>query len=321
VAKLQNPRGVSASSNGAQNLKFERADWTSFRTIEGLQQKAGVPPNRLIRLVLKELTDNALDEGEAWVGEIDGGYFVEDDGPGIDPDEVASLFSISRPLASTKMLRLPTRGALGNGLRVAAGAVLASDGKLAVISRGVRLELQPQRDGTTAVVKRTASDRQVGTRIEISFGAALPADPHALHWANIAGRLGEEGGAGASLYGGQSSPHWYDVPHFHELLSARGATPVRQLVAQLDGCAGGRAGEVVAAAGLGRKTCDKINASEAARLLLAARAIAKPVNPKRLGAVGPLAFPRLCLRHRLWRDELRCCEHRRNRGRARRARP
>ena len=180
-AGFHNSKAGSASQSGAQNLKFERADWTSFRTLEGLQQKAGVAQDKLIRLVLKELTDNALDEGEVRVGEIAGGYFVEDDGPGIDPDEVARLFSIARPLASTKMLRLPTRGALGNGLRVAAGAVLASDGKLAVISRGVRLELKPQRDGTTAVVKRSASDRQTGTRIEISFGPALPEDPHALY--------------------------------------------------------------------------------------------------------------------------------------------
>ena len=66
------------------------------------------------------------------------------------------------------MLRLPTRGALGNGLRVTAGAVLASGGKLAVITRGVRLELKPQRDGST-IAKRIASDRQTGTRVEISF--------------------------------------------------------------------------------------------------------------------------------------------------------
>ena len=51
-----------ASSRAAQNLKFERADWTSFRTVEGLMQKAGVAKNKLRRLVLKELTDNALDE-------------------------------------------------------------------------------------------------------------------------------------------------------------------------------------------------------------------------------------------------------------------
>jgi hypothetical protein len=39
------------------------------------------------------------------------GYFVEDAGGGIDPAEVARLFSIARPLVSTKLLRLPTRGA------------------------------------------------------------------------------------------------------------------------------------------------------------------------------------------------------------------
>jgi hypothetical protein len=96
-----------ASSTAGGNLKFERADWTSFRTIEGLQQKAGVDQSKLRRLVLKELTDNALDTGTSVsVGEISGGYFVTDKGPGIDPGEVARLFSINRPLVSTKLLRL-----------------------------------------------------------------------------------------------------------------------------------------------------------------------------------------------------------------------
>jgi hypothetical protein len=44
------------------NLKMaERPDWTLFRTVEGLAQKAGVPTGRLRRLALKELADNALD--------------------------------------------------------------------------------------------------------------------------------------------------------------------------------------------------------------------------------------------------------------------
>ena len=138
MTKFQNPRGVSASSADAQNLKFERADWTSFRTIEGLQQKAGVPADRLRRLVLKELTDNALDtETAVTIGETARGYFIDDRGPGFDPDNVAVMFSIARPLMSTKLLRLPTRGALGNGLRVVAGAVLASKGFLTVTTRNV----------------------------------------------------------------------------------------------------------------------------------------------------------------------------------------
>ena len=68
---VKNSKAGSASPSGAQNLKFERADWTSFRTVEGLQQKAGVALDKLIRLVLKELTDNALDTGaEVTVGNM-----------------------------------------------------------------------------------------------------------------------------------------------------------------------------------------------------------------------------------------------------------
>src|SRR5262249_26066257 len=131
-----------------------------FRTVEGLEQKAGVPKQKLRRLVVKELTDNGLDEGgKARVGELPngGGYFVEDGGKGIDgtPAEIAQLFSISRPPVSTKLLHLPTRGTLGNGLRVVTGAVLASSGTLTVVTCNRRIELQPQYDGTPKVLPPT----------------------------------------------------------------------------------------------------------------------------------------------------------------------
>jgi len=51
------------SSPAPEILKFEREDWTLFRTVEGLQQKAGVPKQRLRRLVLKELADKGGGEG------------------------------------------------------------------------------------------------------------------------------------------------------------------------------------------------------------------------------------------------------------------
>ena len=173
MARFDNSKAVSPSLSDAQNIKFERPDWTSFRTVEGLQQKAGVALDRLIRLVLKELADNGLDNGAATrVGEIEGGYFVEDDGAGLDPDDVACLFSVARPLSSTKMLRLPTRGALGNGLRVAAGAVLASGGKLAVITRGMRLELTPQRDGSTVASRRPRTGSRNAHRDQFRSGVA-----------------------------------------------------------------------------------------------------------------------------------------------------
>ena len=53
-------------------------------------------------------------------------------------------------------------------------------------------------------------------------------------------------------YEGKSSPFWYDPVQFHELILAHGSQPLRGLVAQLDGCTGGKAGEIVTAAGLDR---------------------------------------------------------------------
>lgn len=66
---------------------------------------------------------------------------------------------------------------------------------------------------------------------------------------------------------------------------------MRELIANLDGCTGGKAGEIVARAGLERATCRDITASQAVKLLETARANARQVQPKRLGAVGPDAFP------------------------------
>jgi hypothetical protein len=282
---------VSASRKPDQVLKFERADWTSFRTVEGLQQKAGVSADKLCRLVLKELTDNGLDTGASVrVGRLpNGGYYVEDDGNGINgtPEDIARLFSIARPLVSTKLLRLPTRGALGNGLRVIAGAVLASNGSLVVTTGNKRIKLRPERDGSTTVVNVKPVHFPVGTRIEINFGPAIPEDADALRWATVATKMAQ----GLPSYAGRSSPWWYDAAQFHELLSASGNVPVRELVASLDGCTGARAGEIVAEAGLGRMVCADISRERADMLLKVARGHARAVKPKRLGAVGPDLFP------------------------------
>jgi hypothetical protein len=282
----------SAGQPAPENLKFERADWTSFRTVEGLQQKAGVAQSKLRSLVLKELTDNALDTGaRVRIGQLPGGdYFIEDGGSGIEgqPEEIARLFSIARPMISTKLLRLPTRGALGNGLRVVAGSVLASEGFLVVTTRNRRIELRPERDGSTTVVAVTPVDFPVGTRVEIGFGPAIPDDAGALRWAFVAIEMAQ-----GQSYQGKSSPWWYDAPQFHELLSASGNVPVRELVANLDGCTGGKAGEIVAEAELGRMACADISREQADRLLDVARDNAREVKPMRLGVVGPELLPDL----------------------------
>src|SRR5688572_19181002 len=104
---------------------FTREDWTLFRTLGTLSQKAGVPIAVIPQVVAKELADNALDvAGAVTIGQIPNrnGFYVTDYGDGIsgNDEDIARLFSVSRPLVSSKLLRLPTRGALGNGLRVVA---------------------------------------------------------------------------------------------------------------------------------------------------------------------------------------------------------
>jgi Topoisomerase 6 subunit A/Spo11, Toprim domain len=284
TVKIQKSEAASAP----QILKFQREDWSLFRTIEGLQQRAGVPKERLRRLVLKELADNGLDTGaQVSVGERpDGSYYVEDDGPGIEPNEVASLFSIARPMVSTKLWRLPSRGALGNGLRVVAGAVLASEGSLTVITRNRRIRLRPERDGSTSVLGNDPADFPVGTRVEISFGPSMPREGRAPSWAETAIELAETG----QSYTGKTSPWWYDVPQFRELLYASGAVPVRELIASFDGCSGAKAGEIVARAKLSRLLCEDVTADQAATLLRVARENAREVKPERLGRIGADAF-------------------------------
>ena len=102
-------------------------------------------------------------------------------------------------MVSTKLLRLPTRGALGNGLRVVAGSVLASDGSLVVTTRGKRIGLRPERDGSTTVVSvKPVEPRRHKDRV--SFGPAIPGDGRAGLGA-IATHMAQ-----ARSYEGKSSP-------------------------------------------------------------------------------------------------------------------
>jgi hypothetical protein len=114
-----------------QELIYETEDWRLFTDLATLPQKAGCQPEDLRKVVLKELVDNALDTGAAVSLEhADGAWIIADDGPGLEPAEVPRLFAVDRPLLSSKLVRLPLRGMLGNGLRVVAGAVAATEGCL-----------------------------------------------------------------------------------------------------------------------------------------------------------------------------------------------
>jgi hypothetical protein len=276
------PRSLEAPK--PSNFQFEHPDWMLFRSVDTLPTKAGVRATLLRRLGLKELTDNALDTGATvTVGQIDdNSYVIQDDGPGIDgtPEQIARLFSINRDLVSSKLWRLPTRGAMGNGLRVVAGAVAASNGRLVVWTRNRRLILTPQEDGGTAV-EASEIDFPNGTWIGITFGSALPADEDndALTWARAAIEM-----AGGEPYSGKPSPHWYDGDQFFRMLKASGKRPVREIVAELEGCSGQKAGRITAA--VKGMACNALTQEQAIEVLKRARAETRPVPAGRLGKVG-----------------------------------
>lgn len=257
-----------------------------------MPQQAGVPVDKLRRLCLKELVDNALDAGaEVHIKErVPGRYVIEDDGRGFinkegkpaTPQEIADLFSISRPLMSSKQFRKPQRGALGNGLRVVGGSVLSSGGTLIVTTRDQRLTITPHAIGDASVEIEPANHPTIGTRIEISFGPDMPEDENALGWARWAIAMAK----GGPTYVGNSSAYWFDRDSFFELVHGAEGRSVRSLVERLDGCSGAKAAEVAAA--FMQRSCVSLTHDETTRLLLSARAMTDPVAHRRLGSVGKL---------------------------------
>jgi hypothetical protein len=257
---------------------YSRDEWTLFRTLSTIGQKAGVPQHRLARLVVKELADNALDAGcRCRVGLLTGnGFYVEDDGPGIpgDDEHVAELFSIARPLLSSKLLRKPSRGAMGNGRRVVAGAVLATGGRLEVETGGRRLRLVPCDESGRTSVERLGGFGGPGTRVSVWLGQALPVTPDALRWAERAIALA--GAPGGSSYKGKASAHWYDRDSFFGLLKAAGDRTVVDVVEEFDGCAQPKAGRI--AKGYKNRRAASLGRDEAAALLGVMRMSSKPVQ-------------------------------------------
>jgi hypothetical protein len=244
-----------------------------------------VPPARIRALALKELVDNALDAGgDVRLDQRGKTYVIIDDGPGFDgsPEEIAALFSIGRPLSSSKLLRTPLRGALGNGLRVVAGALLASGGgSLVVCTRGQRLAITPREDGSSSV-KATPVDNVEGARIEISFGPDLPEDANATLWARQAIDMARHG----KTYKGRPSAWSQDADSFLELLRAVGdRETIRDFVTRFDGCSSSAQATKIAGKFMAR-ACGSLTRDQSNELLCALRSAAPNINPERLGRVG-----------------------------------
>jgi hypothetical protein len=283
---------------GPSNLQVRRPDTALFGTLDGLHIQSGVPIWQLRRLALKELTDNGLDAGDA-AGRPGASieklekhrYRIEDEGAGIDrtAEQLAELFSFARVMISTKFWRLPERGALGNGLRIIIGCIVATGGTIEITSHNRRTLLRPAKIGPTEIIETAPADYPLGTCIVVTFGAVLPEDDEDLSWAEEAIKISA---LAEPPYARLPSPHWMDTDKLHEALAFMDppATTVRQFVERFDGCTGAKAGKIAAQFGKNR-ACGTMSEAEAAGLLTALQANTKPVKPQALGAIGPAAYP------------------------------
>jgi DNA topoisomerase VI subunit B len=286
------------------DAEFVRADWSIY--IANLPQRAGVPKHQIGHLVLKELVDNALDEmdrvgrpGEVTLEHQDENIFtVIDHGRGFDdtPQELAYRFSIAKPMTSSKQWRRPSRGCVGNGLRVIAGAVVTGGGRIIVKTRNQEVTLRPRLDGTTAVDEVRSIDWPVGAAITVEIDPAYLDGTALLEWGNLAIKLAQHSGP---TFTRKPSPLWLDADHIAtNMLAAIG--PLKTLgwfVAQLDRCSARDVGQSVTDRfGKGR-LCRDMNKAEAAELLNMLQQIAVLIRPKQLGPMGREAWKHANLLH------------------------
>ncbi len=263
----------------------ERDDWTLYRTLEGLQQVTGVGTGQFLKLAAKELTDNALDASPSCrVGLLeDNGFYIEDDGDGIpgNDEAIAYLFSIKRPLRSTKLYRMPSRGALGMGLKFVTGLVLAAEGTLKVMTRARSLQLFPQYETGKTHFKRLGNDYTAGTRIEISIPGYKT--DNILEWSKKAIQLNTR-----TVYKGKTSPHWYTFAAFYELIkSAPDDLTIVRFLESFDGCTGNKKWQINREFPV--RHVRQLTMNNALELLRKMQQLTKPVRPGRLGSVGGLS--------------------------------
>jgi hypothetical protein len=156
-------------------LLYSRDDWQPFLDPATLPQKAGCQPADLRAVVLKELVDNQLDEtggAELFWFEKEKAWEIRGPGEGLTLSAIPKLFSVRRPLVSSKLKRMVTRGLLGNGLRVVMGAVHAFHGSIVVSLRGHKLTLAVDpADGTTKIVKDEPDEPdEHGITVRVNLG-------------------------------------------------------------------------------------------------------------------------------------------------------
>lgn len=196
-------------------LETYRQDWVAYTQAQTLCAEGGCSEDQLVRVAVKEITDNALDASPRGIefSHHDRTFTIRDFGGGLAPDRVLRIFDITRESLSSKRWRMARRGALGNGTRVVMGVVAVSGGYLDVESCGVGQRLTIRADGVT-VAEPFDTDVIEGTRISLTVGPRLRFDADQII------RFGTlcQSAIGSAFGGTKAVPAWFNFANLKELV-------------------------------------------------------------------------------------------------------
>jgi len=172
---------------------FTTSRLLEFCTVPELTKLVGFDPVYWPSVVVKEISDNALDACEEAgiapeitiaVSTKKGTISVTDNGPGIPPDIVARLLDYKTKTSSREAYVAPTRGAQGNALQALLAMPFALDGKsgeTTIEARSVAHHIT----FTIDPVRREPKIEHVQRRSLVQSGTRVT-----LHWPNSADRPG-----------------------------------------------------------------------------------------------------------------------------------
>jgi DNA topoisomerase VI subunit B len=250
--------GMAAGRHSLKRQTFRTSRLLDFCTEHELVKQIGHPVDKWPLVVLKELTDNALDEAEessmapvigVEVKDIE--IVIADNGSGIPPETVADILDFSVRVSSREAYRSPTRGAQGNALKTTVAMAFALDGtegETLIESRGtahrIRFRVDQIRQEPKISHIREGSPVRNGTRVTVRWPLCATskldqARAHFLQMAEDFGWLNPHLSLSVTWDGKRSvdfkasklawakwrpsdptSPHWYGEAHLRRLMGA-----------------------------------------------------------------------------------------------------
>jgi hypothetical protein len=180
-----------------QRTTFSTSRTLEFCSAKELVAQTGHEPDDWPLVVIKELTDNALDAcEEARVPPVirvtvaHSRIRVRDNGPGIPAETVASILDLTTRTSSREAYVAPDRGQQGNALKTILGmpfALSGDEGMVEIVARGIRHEITFRVD---RIAQRPVIDHRQHP-VPVRNGTAIT-----VHWPESACSDLEDAGAG-----------------------------------------------------------------------------------------------------------------------------